>query len=203
MRSTARISRKTSEMVCQCERGTASTGVPCTRKRSIDQVDGSLERGVYIEIRGIEQVRVGRPAQGRRGAVLVPFVAAADIAQHFGFTYAQFRPVSAQDSAAWRAPQGSLSQIVSRRHLGRSPCRCPVRRAPLLTWRGRSSADRRAALPAPPDAWPRAKPLRRGQVFGGLGRRAWMDQGPWRCRAPRRRRPDRRLRAKVSRATAR
>src|SRR5678815_2812566 len=63
MRSTARISRKTSEMLC--ERGPASTGVPCTRKRSIDQVDGSLERGVYIQICSIEQVRVRGHTQGR------------------------------------------------------------------------------------------------------------------------------------------
>src|SRR5262249_34213764 len=85
MRSTARISRKTSEFVCG--RGIVSTGVPCTRKRSIDQVDGNLERGVYIQIRSIEQVRVRGPAQGRRSAVLVAFVAAADIAQHLGFAH--------------------------------------------------------------------------------------------------------------------
>ena len=70
-----------------CERGATSTGVPCTRKRSIDQVDGSPECGVYIQIRSIEQVRVRGLAQGRRGAVPVPFVAAANIALHFGFTY--------------------------------------------------------------------------------------------------------------------
>ena len=87
MRSTARISRKTSEMVCQCERGAASTGVPCTAHRSVDQIDGSPECGVYIQIRSIEQVRVRGPAQGRRGAVLVPFVAPPDIGQHFGFAY--------------------------------------------------------------------------------------------------------------------
>ena len=61
------------------KRGAASLGVPCTAHRSVDQIDGSLECGVYSQIRGVEQVRVGRLAQGRRFTVFVPFIATPDI----------------------------------------------------------------------------------------------------------------------------
>ena len=62
----------------------ASTGLPCRAHRSIDQIDGCLERGVYIQIRGVEQDRVFRLDQGGGGTVLVAFVAALDIGQDLG-----------------------------------------------------------------------------------------------------------------------
>ena len=50
--------------------------------RSIDIIDGSLERGVYIQIRGVEQVRVGRHAERRHVTISVPFIAAFDVGDH-------------------------------------------------------------------------------------------------------------------------
>ena len=64
--------------------GTASSGLPCTAHRSIDQIDSCPERGVYIQIRGVEQERVfGAGARGP-GAALVAPVAAPDFGEHFG-----------------------------------------------------------------------------------------------------------------------
>ena len=41
---------------------------PSARSNSLDDIDGGPERGVYTQMRGIEQVRVGRRLQGRGGA---------------------------------------------------------------------------------------------------------------------------------------
>src|SRR5262245_48553324 len=67
------------------QKGMASTGPPSTAHRSIDQSDGCLERGVYIQIRGIEQVCVPGLAQGGNGAGFVAFVPALDIGEDLGF----------------------------------------------------------------------------------------------------------------------
>jgi hypothetical protein len=61
-----------------------STGLPSTAHRSIDQSDGCLERGVYSQICGVEQVRVPGLAQGGNGAAPVAPVAALDIGKHLG-----------------------------------------------------------------------------------------------------------------------
>src|SRR6476619_4322043 len=54
------------------------------RKRSIDQLDGCPERGVYIQIRGVEQDRAfGTDKRGGR-AIRVTLVASADIVEDFG-----------------------------------------------------------------------------------------------------------------------
>ena len=57
---------------------------PLSRSRSLDDVDGSPDRGVYIQMRGIEQVRIGRPDQRGGGAAAVALVAAQDVGQDRG-----------------------------------------------------------------------------------------------------------------------
>src|SRR5260221_10440160 len=47
-----------------------------------DNVDGGPECGVYIQIRGIEQVRIRRALQGGGRPLAVARVAAADVVQH-------------------------------------------------------------------------------------------------------------------------
>ena len=64
-------------------RALPSRGAPCTAHRSIDQIDSSPERGVYIQICGVEQVRLGGLSQRRRCSIGVALVAAPDIGQHF------------------------------------------------------------------------------------------------------------------------
>ena len=49
------------------------------RSDGFDDIDGGPERGVYTQMRGVEQVRVGRDLQRRRGAPRVAFVAAQQI----------------------------------------------------------------------------------------------------------------------------
>jgi hypothetical protein len=61
----------------------ASTGLPCRAHRSIDQIDGCLERGVYIQIRGVEQDCVFGLNQGRGGSAFVAFIAPSDIGKNF------------------------------------------------------------------------------------------------------------------------
>src|SRR6516162_6807157 len=75
------------EKVCRCERVAVSTGVSSTAHRSVDQIDGSLEGGVYSQIRGVEQVRVWRLAQGCRRPVLVSFVAAFDVGEQVSLAH--------------------------------------------------------------------------------------------------------------------
>ena len=65
-------------------KGHGLNGLPCMAQRSIDQIDGCPERGVYIQIRGVEQDCVVGLAQGSHGAALVAFVAAPDIGEHVG-----------------------------------------------------------------------------------------------------------------------
>ena len=61
----------------------ACDGANCalTRSCSLNDVDGSPDRGVYIQMRGIEQVRVGGGFEGGDRAGLVAFVTAQDIGQ--------------------------------------------------------------------------------------------------------------------------
>src|SRR5436190_22569923 len=47
-----------------------------------DNVDGGPECGVYIQMRGIEQVRIVRALQGGGRPLAVARVAAADVVQH-------------------------------------------------------------------------------------------------------------------------
>jgi hypothetical protein len=44
------------------------------RSDGFDDVDGSPECGVYTQMRGVEQVRVGRGLQGGGGAAGIPLV---------------------------------------------------------------------------------------------------------------------------------
>src|SRR5258707_6634647 len=50
-----------------------------------DNVDGGPECGVYIQMRGVEQVRIARALQGGGGPLGVALIAAADIGQHVSF----------------------------------------------------------------------------------------------------------------------
>src|SRR5262245_35501886 len=63
----------------------ASNGLPGMAHRSIDQIDSCLERGVYIQIRGVEQDCVFGAFERRCGAAFIALVAALDVGQHFGF----------------------------------------------------------------------------------------------------------------------
>ena len=58
--------RKSFGMGANAKMGPAPRGAPCMAHRSVDHFDRSPERRVYIQIRGIEQVRVCGLAQGRR-----------------------------------------------------------------------------------------------------------------------------------------
>jgi hypothetical protein len=49
---------------------------PSARSNSFDNIDGGPERGVYTQMRGVEQVRVWRGFQRGRGAPRIPFIAA-------------------------------------------------------------------------------------------------------------------------------
>src|SRR5262249_2948254 len=78
--------RKTSKKSCaNAKWAGASNGLPGMAERSIDEIDGCLERGVYIQIRGVEQYRVFGHAKGRCGAALVALVAPPDIGEHLSF----------------------------------------------------------------------------------------------------------------------
>ena len=64
--------------------GMTSIGPPRAAHRSIDQIDSCPERGVYIQIRGVEQGRVFRLAQRGRASRAVSLVPGADIGENFG-----------------------------------------------------------------------------------------------------------------------
>ena len=49
---------------------------PSARSNSLDDIDGGPERGVYTQMRGVEQVRVRRGFQRGGGAPRIPFIAA-------------------------------------------------------------------------------------------------------------------------------
>ena len=49
---------------------------PSARSNSLDDIDGGPERGVYTQMRGVEQVRVRRGFQRGCGAPRIPFIAA-------------------------------------------------------------------------------------------------------------------------------
>ena len=50
-----------------------------------DDVDGGPECGVYIQMRGVEQVRIGCRFHGRGAAAFVARVAAEDISEYVSF----------------------------------------------------------------------------------------------------------------------
>src|SRR6478609_3627818 len=58
-----------------------------------DNVDGGPECGVYIQMRGIEQVCLWRRPQGGGRPVAVALVPAANISQHIGFACRSPRPL--------------------------------------------------------------------------------------------------------------
>ena len=49
-----------------------------------DNIDGGPERGVYIQMGGVEQVRIGRALQRGRTAAHIALVPAQDIGKHIG-----------------------------------------------------------------------------------------------------------------------
>ena len=58
--------------------GGRSTAAPA-RSGSLDDVDGGPYCGVYIQMRGIEQVRVRRRFQGGGAAPGIPFITAQQV----------------------------------------------------------------------------------------------------------------------------
>ena len=57
---------------------------PSARSGSLDDVDGGPDGRVYIQMRGIEQVRIRRLFQGGNCAILVAFVTIPDVGQDRG-----------------------------------------------------------------------------------------------------------------------
>src|SRR3974390_3815034 len=55
---------------------------PSARSNSLDNIDGGPERGVYTQMRGVEQVRIGCCFQRRRGASRIPLIAAQQVGQN-------------------------------------------------------------------------------------------------------------------------
>src|ERR1051325_12016317 len=79
-------SRKTSKKWrANAEWAGASNGLPGMAHRSIDQIDSCLERGVYIQIRGVEQDCVFVAFERRSSASFVAFIAASDVGEHLAF----------------------------------------------------------------------------------------------------------------------
>src|SRR5581483_4099605 len=60
------------------------SAAPSARSGSLDDVDGGPDGGGYIHIRRIEQVRVGRPFQWRRGAPRIALVTFFDVGKDLG-----------------------------------------------------------------------------------------------------------------------
>ena len=61
--------------------GSAVSALPACSD-GFDNVDGGPECGVYIQMRGIEQVRIFRALQGRGRPAGVALVPAQDVSQH-------------------------------------------------------------------------------------------------------------------------
>jgi hypothetical protein len=55
---------------------------PSARSNSLDNIDGGPERGVYTQMRGVEQVRVRRRFERGRGAPRIPLVSPQQVGQH-------------------------------------------------------------------------------------------------------------------------
>ena len=55
------------------------------RSSGLDDIDGSPDGGVYIQMRGVEQVRVRGLREGRRRARAVAFVASLDVREDLTF----------------------------------------------------------------------------------------------------------------------
>ena len=66
--------------------GTRSSVFPA-RSDGFDNVDGGPECGVYIQMRGIEQVRIRRGFQWGDGPLHVALVPAQDVGQDVGLRY--------------------------------------------------------------------------------------------------------------------
>src|SRR5579883_1612799 len=58
-----------------------STALPA-RSDSLNDIDSSPERGVYTQMSGVEQVRVRRGFQGRRGAARIALVPPQQFGKH-------------------------------------------------------------------------------------------------------------------------
>ena len=65
-----------------------------------DDVDGGPERGVYIQMRGVEQVRIRRCFQGGHRPLAVALVPASDVGQDVGLIDAIPRLLQLEGAAA-------------------------------------------------------------------------------------------------------
>ena len=104
---------------------------PSARSGGLDDVDSGPDCGVYIQMGGIEQVRVRRGFEGRDGPIGVALVAPLDVGQNgsksVGLFAAAFEPPG---SGGGRAPPARRSERSSPRPPARSRCRCRGRPAP-------------------------------------------------------------------------
>src|SRR5262245_20453753 len=76
-----RAIRKRAEQAWSSTTETRSAALPACSD-GFDDIDGGPECGVYIQMRGIEQVRVQGGFQGRGRPLRVPLVPAADVGQY-------------------------------------------------------------------------------------------------------------------------
>ncbi len=85
--------------------GTRSSVFPA-RSDGFDNVDGGPECGVYIQMRGIEQVRIWRGFQRGDGPLRVALVPAQDVGQDVGLRHCGARRRETPASAGAPAPRG-------------------------------------------------------------------------------------------------
>src|SRR5262245_22803780 len=78
--------RKRSEQAWSSTTGARSAAPPACSD-GFDNVDGGPERGVYIQMRSIEQVRIRRCFEGGGGAIAVALVAAEDVGKYVGLAH--------------------------------------------------------------------------------------------------------------------
>ena len=76
------------------------------RSNGLDDIDGGPECRVYTQMRGIEQVRVGRLLQGGRGAPGIALVAPQQVGQDVLLVTVSPRACSSSDARAERALPG-------------------------------------------------------------------------------------------------
>src|SRR5437667_351193 len=77
-----------------------------------DDVDGGPERGVYIQMRGVEQVRFRRRFQGGHRPLGVALVPALDVGQDLGLVDAMSRLLQLEGAAARRLPSVPLPEAA-------------------------------------------------------------------------------------------
>ena len=86
--------------------GSAVSALPACSD-GFDDVDGGPECGVYIQMRGIEQVRILRAFQGGGGPAGVALVPAQDVGQHVGLLDRHPGGLAAPAPAGGPAPPAS------------------------------------------------------------------------------------------------